>query len=173
MIEFWKEINRTEKTIIILILLAIISSSIYAGTLIRKLNESIHTNKQLKYSNLDVDTSDLQTLQRLLDQHELKFQRILIAQAKLETGNFTSKGFKENKNYFGMKVAAQRLCFAINDYDYGNYAKYDNLEHSVVDMLSWQKSNACLLTTEDQYFELLKKLYSSNPNYIKKLKEML
>jgi uncharacterized FlgJ-related protein len=38
----------------------------------------------------------------------LRFPEVVLAQAKLESGNFTSRAFREQNNLFGMHVARSR-----------------------------------------------------------------
>jgi hypothetical protein len=45
---------------------------------------------------------------QLIKDLNMKFPHIVLAQAKLETGNFDSNIFKENNNLFGMKQARIR-----------------------------------------------------------------
>lgn len=61
----------------------------------------------------------------------LKMARYITAQAAHETGNFTSKIFKENNNLFGMKLALIRKTTATGE-KYG-HATYNSIEDSVKD----------------------------------------
>lgn len=67
----------------------------------------------------------------------------IVAQAKLETGNFTSRVFKENKNYFGMKMPRVRPTVAIQEGlkspEGNNYAAYKSESDSVTDLLLWME----------------------------------
>ena len=47
-----------------------------------------------------------------IQQLNLKHPHIAYAQAMLESGNFTSKIFRENNNMFGMKQARVRINFS-------------------------------------------------------------
>ena len=47
-----------------------------------------------------------------IKQLNLKYPHIVYAQAMLESGNFTSKIFRENNNMFGMKQARVRINLA-------------------------------------------------------------
>lgn len=58
--------------------------------------------------------------------------KILTAQSAHETGNFTSRIFRNNKNYFGMKLAKKRRTTA--EGELFNHAKFANLEDSVKDI---------------------------------------
>ena len=60
-----------------------------------------------------------------------KFKRIVVAQAVLETGWFTSKNFKVNNNLYGMRVPYNRMTTA--DTSINGYAHYKKWEESVID----------------------------------------
>lgn len=66
---------------------------------------------------------------------------LILAQAKHETANFTSKVFKLNKNAFGYKYikgAAQQLPQPGRISPEGNqYAHYHDLEHSTKEIIGW------------------------------------
>ena len=61
----------------------------------------------------------------------------IIAIAKHETGNFTSKIFRENNNLFGMKQAKTRENTAIGT-NHG-HAVYCCINDSLIDFLLWFK----------------------------------
>jgi len=129
--------------------------------------------KQVDKNNCLEDKVDVECLKLTIEKHKIKFSHIVLAQAILESNNFKSDLYKRNWNCFGMFVAGQRLNFAENNYDFSNYAKYSNLENCVLDYVSWQKSNAYNISTEEQYFELLKKIYAKDENYIFALKKII
>ena len=49
-------------------------------------------------------------LVELLNNCNIKYPYIVLAQAKLESSNFTSKIFRQNSNLFGMRKARQRMA---------------------------------------------------------------
>lgn len=63
---------------------------------------------------------------------------VIFAQAIHETGKFTSKVFKENKNLFGMRLPQVRETLAIGSKH--NHAVYKNLLDSVRDYFLRQKN---------------------------------
>lgn len=97
----------------------------------------------------------------------------MLAQAKLESKGLKSNLARVNNNIFGMKVAATRFTFAINSYDYGNYAKYETVEDCITDYKAWQIQNALHITDPDSYFALLKQQYAEDPMYVEKLKKLI
>ena len=84
--------------------------------------------------------------------YELRVQHpyIVYAQAIIESGNFSSKIFKENNNLFGMKLAYQRPTTAIR-------AQYSHAVYK-----NWKVFWTCYLAkylrnlTEEEYFIKLK-----------------
>lgn len=77
--------------------------------------------------------------------------KILAAQAAWETGNFTSNNLKKNNNLFGMAVPSRRKspyvktgCNVTAPAGEGSfcYARYDNLEDSVKDLIHWANYNS-------------------------------
>jgi len=86
----------------------------------------------------------------------LTMSRYLTAQAAHETGNFTSKIFKENNNLFGMKHPAIRQTTSIGEKK--GYASYTSIESSIEDMALYLKSRGYLsnYTTIGAYVKALK-----------------
>lgn len=94
----------------------------------------------------------------LLLEHGVSLQlaRYITAQAAHETGNFTSKIFKENNNLFGMKKPAVRKTYAIGE----------NKGHAVFkDITDCIKDFQIYLSN----FKYLSN-YSSIDNYVQELK---
>lgn len=106
----------------------------------------------------------------------IKHPKIVIAQAILETGHFTSQLFILNHNLFGMRVAYKRPSThadnSIRDNYVKGYAFYTTWENSVIDYALWQGSYARNLN-EEQYFEKLQSVYAEDPNYVKRLKQII
>lgn len=99
---------------------------------------------------------------------ELKLQHpdIIYAQAILESGNFESTIFKKNHNLFGMKVPSTRPTTALGLQL--NHAYYNNWEESLIDYSLWQSAFARNLNQE-QYLDLLNKIYAEDGKYKDKL----
>lgn len=81
--------------------------------------------------------------------------KIILAQTAHETGNFTSKIFKENHNLFGMKYAGQALALGSK---YG-HAYYRDFFESIKDFARYYKRHKYLpvYSSIAQYIEALKK----------------
>jgi len=91
--------------------------------------------------------------------------RIVIAQAKVESGNFSSPVYRRNKNCFGMRDAKIRPENSLNDFDADGYANYNNIEQSVKDYLLWIEYNHLTISEDPlQWAALLKqkKYFQSN-----------
>jgi hypothetical protein len=100
-----------------------------------------------------------------------KFPHIVLAQAKLETGNFSSKIFHENNNLFGMKEAKVRINLArTTQY---NHAYYDSWRESIYDYSLYCATYLHKLKTESEYYEYISKTYAEDPEYINKLQRIV
>ena len=107
----------------------------------------------------------------MLDEINLPYPHITLAQAKLETGNFTSKIFTENHNSFGQKEAKVRINLARGT-QYG-HAYYNNWEESILDYAFWYSTYASKCKSEEEFYQLLDKIYAEDELYSKKLKNMV
>lgn len=92
---------------------------------------------------------------------------LIVAQARHETGGYTSNVFTRCNNAFGYKYVGQRLstgpCTSSPELD--NYAGYSSIENSTHEITGWIKrrqnegvfpSNLNEITTAEQYAQLLK-----------------
>ena len=107
----------------------------------------------------------------MLDEINLPYPHITLAQAKLETGNFTSKIFNENHNSFGKKEAKVRINLARGT-QYG-HAYYNSWEESILDYAFWYSTYASKCKSEEEFYQLLDKVYAEDELYSKKLKNMV
>jgi len=96
---------------------------------------------------------------------------IVMAQAKIETGHFTSKVFRENHNLFGMKLPRQRSTTAIGE-KY-NHASYTSWRQSVIDYKLWQDKVLTKVKSRRAYLRYLHKNYAENKQYVKLIKQMI
>lgn len=153
----------------ITIILAVFILGLFVGL------KSQYYNKESKQLDEVYCISDSNNLCKTLyfEKHKIRFSHIVYAQAILESNNFKSKLCKENNNIFGMKVPAQRFTFCNNPYDYGNYAKYDNIESCVLDYKAWQQTYAYHIRDENVYFAFLAEVYAEDKNYVNKLKKII
>ena len=101
----------------------------------------------------------------------IKHHKIVFAQAKLETGNFTSFGFKKSNNLFGMRAAKSRPT--TNSGEYLGYAKYNSWRESVLDYALYYSKYLSRFRTQKSYLNYLSKHYASDSNYVNKLKKLI
>ena len=101
----------------------------------------------------------------------IEFPEVVLRQALLETGDFSSKVFQENCNLFGMKQARVRETTAMGTSR--NHAVYTNWKASIQDYKHWQDYNferdSC---NGDYYSYLIKRKYATDRSYIHKLKSV-
>lgn len=103
----------------------------------------------------------------------------MLAQGLVETGMFSSKIYKENNNWLGMKCATQRKTTCIGTHR--GHALYKSAEDCTYDYYLWQskylpkyEEKVGPVITEDQYLEFLKAYnYAEDPEYIFKVKSKL
>lgn len=97
----------------------------------------------------------------------IKHPEIVFKQAQIESGNFSSKVFRENNNMFGMRVPFRRANTVIGENR--GYAVYESWKHSVIDYALYQMYSAKNLSKEE-YIKFLAKNYAEDPHYATKLK---
>jgi flagellum-specific peptidoglycan hydrolase FlgJ len=101
----------------------------------------------------------------------LPFPHITLAQAKLESGDFSSKIFKENNNLFGMKEARVRINLARGT-QFG-HAYYNSWEESILDYCFWYSNYARRCKNEKELFQLLGKIYAEDTRYVELLQNII
>lgn len=103
---------------------------------------------------------------------KIKYPETVLAQAKLETGNFTSAIFRENHNLFGMKVAEKRPTSAIGINR--GHAQYRNWRDSVIDYALLQSYIIAKLPnlTSKEYRSYIQKFYSETSDYLVRMDRM-
>jgi len=108
---------------------------------------------------------------KLIDRLNFRHPHIVLAQAKLESGNYSSKVFIENNNLMGMKEAKVRINLAKGTKN--NHAYYDNWVESILCYGYWYSTYASKSKTEEQFYNLLGRMYAEDPNYLIKLKSII
>lgn len=104
----------------------------------------------------------------MLKDLNVRFPHIVVAQARIETGKYKSKIFRENNNLFGMKQATVRVNTAQGTQH--NHAYYDTWRESVYDYAFYQTRYLSGARSEEEYFYVLGQSYAEDPNYVSKLK---
>lgn len=106
-----------------------------------------------------------QSLQQEIVKQGIKYPDIALAQAKIESGHFTSPIFKENNNLFGMKLPGQRQTTAIGKNR--GHAKYKSWQDSVKDYKLWQDQLGWSSLPKNVYLQKLSDNYCSPPDCAK------
>jgi hypothetical protein len=108
---------------------------------------------------------------RLLKDCHIKYPHIVLAQAKLESGDFKSKMFRQNFNLFGMKLPRQRITTALGEKN--GHAYYRDWIDCVHDYGMWSQAMTCNIDSEVEYFTKLDERYAEDTTYINKLKHII
>ena len=117
---------------------------------------------EIRKPSIIVDTVRIEVfseanLIRYMDILEIEYPNIVLAQAKLESGNFTSNRFKEYNALFGFQTSNT------------NIIKYKSWKESVINYKNWQMRR--LKDGENYYDFLIRVGYSTDSNYVNKLKQ--
>lgn len=94
-----------------------------------------------------------------LEHYNIKHPRIVLAQAKLETGNYTSRHCIKGNNLFGLYNSKKKKYFQFNHWSESIEAYKNMIEYKHRD--------------DEDYYEFLVRIsYASDPNYISKVKQI-
>jgi hypothetical protein len=92
----------------------------------------------------------------MLKHHRVKHVDIVYNQARLESANFTSRGYKELNNPFGFTYK-------------GRLMKFDSMNHSIAYLKSFQVRK---MKPNENYYDFLKRVrWATDKFYIQKLKQ--
>ena len=138
---------------------------------VSKVNNRDYSEKEVEIIMMKHNEFSEEKLISKIKELNFKFPYIVLAQAKLETGNFTSKMFNENNNLFGMKEAKSRLNTAGGTQN--GHAYYDNWGESIYDYALYSSTYLTKIRNERDYFEYLSQSYAEDPNYIKNLQNVI
>lgn len=106
-----------------------------------------------------------------VDKYSFRFPDVIIAQARLESANFTSAIFREGNNIFGMKEAKSRLTLAKGTHR--NHAYYDSWQESLQDRALYEASYTHKIKNKDNYIAYLDRLYAEDGSYAIKLQKAI
>lgn len=109
------------------------------------------------------DVFSQEALVEELKRLNVRYPHIILAQAILETGHFSSRIFVENNNLFGMKEAKARSTTALGTQL--GHAYYDDWKQSVMDYALFQNAYMNKIRKEKQYLKYLDKNYAEASNY--------
>ena len=97
----------------------------------------------------------------------IKHPEVVFKQAKIESGNFKSKVFKENNNIFGIKQVFKRPNTQIGiNRGYGVYEDWKSCLLDYALLQTWSYKNLTL----EQYIKALDNSYATDPEYGNKLR---
>jgi hypothetical protein len=110
-------------------------------------------------------------LREYILQLNIKYPHIVLAQAELESGGFSSTIFKENKNFFGMKCA--KLRPTTNTGENKGHACFNTWRDCVVDYAFYSATYLNDLHSESEYLNYLGQNYAEDTAYVSKLKVII
>ena len=163
-----KKLNKYLIAIYVVLISSLFSFSGYTVGRVMKLTNLSHIEKELLVVDLQRDDFTEEKLADLLKKLKIKYPEIVLAQARLETGGYKSRIFRENHNLFGMKEAVRRINTAQGT-QY-NHAYYEHWRESVYDYAFYQCRYMGQVRSREEYFNLLSQSYAEDPVYVTKLK---
>lgn len=132
------------------------------------LNPSVHANTEEEYEEVLVLSKE--NLVKLMNDLGIQHVDIVLAQAILESGTFTSNIFKTKNNMFGMKVPKKRQTLAVNKRGYTGYATYASWIDCVKDYKLYQDFiTKNKVISRSEYLAILSRGYSESEGYTNKL----
>ena len=143
----------------------------YSGTNNYIINKIIHKTEVTDTVVIYSKTFSEKALIELLQKCNTKYPYIVLAQAKIESGNFTSELFRKNHNMFGMKQPKRRVNSS--DGEQNGYAYYRDWVDCVYDYNMYQLVVMCEISTEEQYLHKLSARYAEDTSYVIKLKNII
>ena len=101
----------------------------------------------------------------------IKYPKIVYAQARIESGNFHSKLFRESFNMFGMTYSGKHKSVSVGLKN--GYNVYNSWKASVIDYKLWQDRMIHKIDNEESYLFYLQEHYAENgEEYIILIKKM-
>lgn len=122
----------------------------------------------IRERKIEMEFSEEALMETLLSMR-VKFPRIVIAQARVETGHYSSKIFLNNNNLFGMRVPGKRITTCTGSRN--GYAFYTSWQQSVIDYALFQ-SRFLDCSSEKKYLTSLS-AYAAYPKYVEKVRSVL
>lgn len=126
--------------------------------------KDIEVVKEKEVVHIEVCSNDFSEEELIKAIKDIGFEHphIVLAQAKVETGHFTSNIFKENNNLFGMKVAWNRPTTAIGRNR--GHAVYSSWRESLLDYALYSAYYTSDKTEKELYTHLGRH-YAEDPRY--------
>ena len=148
-------------------MVVLLTTSFIPGPTLQKV---VKVNKVV-YSAVDDLPFSEENLRAVIKKFGIRFPDIVMAQAKLETGHFTSKSFTKYNNLFGMKIPKSRLTVATGE-SFG-HARYDHWTYSVMDYALFQSTFARKIRTRKGYMRYLSRNYAEDESYVQKIGKLI
>lgn len=104
--------------------------------------------------------------------YNVKYPKIALAQAKLESANYRSVLFRTQNNLFGIVWTNKRETTGLRRLHH-KYARYIDYTESVHDYALYQATFIDNISTEREYLKYLSRHYAADKNYIKKLRKII
>lgn len=114
----------------------------------------------LIYNNVETDAKELtiENLYAALKRHGIKYPKIVLAQAILETGRFRSRVCNEHNNLFGLRHSK-------------GYYSFNHWEESII---AYRDKVQYKHRENENYYSFLKRIgYSTSKDYVRKVREIV
>jgi hypothetical protein len=147
-----------------LVLLTIAGALTFA--IISTCNRTEQSPAEIEHSEIDSVIVDL-SIWEYIQQCKIEHPHIVYSQYKIESGHGTSRLFLKHNNLFGMKYPTRRPTTA-SQRTHNGYSSYECWKHSIHDYALWQAMYA-RGKSEEEYLQLLSKIYATDTLYIRKI----
>jgi len=135
-----------------------------------KMNTIIGQFVRFKGKNVEPTTDSIMSI---LTEVDAWYPEYIMAQAVLESANFTSEIYKTNNNLFGMKQVSKRSTTQTGKKtDKATYGHYNNWQMSVLDRVLWDLHRFETKPSREEYEKALMQ-YAEDSNYISKLNKVI
>ena len=143
------------KRIILIILFCFVSMSFHDVNVMPKQQDAeVYDTSFLNATELNDSI-----LYLALVHYEVKHPKAVLAQAKLESGNYTSSHCRNRNNFLGLYNSRRKEYFKFNHWSECILAYKDMVEYK--------------LKEGEDYYQFLDRIgYAENPNYIKQVKQI-
>lgn len=111
----------------------------------------------------EANTFSPEKLREEIKRLNFNFPELVYAQSYVETGNWTSRIYKENNNLFGMKEAQIRAHTSIGTQH--KHALYLNWKESLWDYALYYSEYLSDIRTEEDYLLYINQRYAEHPEY--------
>ena len=143
------------KRIILIILFCFVSMSFHDVNVMPKQQDV----EVCDTSFLNVNELNDSILYLALVHYDIKYPKAVLAQAKLESGNYTSSHYRNRNNFLGLYNSRRKEYFKFNHWSECILAYKDMVEYK--------------LREGEDYYQFLDRIgYAENPNYIRLVKQI-